>query len=79
MRSNICRSPLVELKTNVGKQAREIEQESGTPMRRIMSGSQLGGLCQVEVSLTILKTEDIHHRHTPPDRSEYRVPPGLTT
>ena len=26
------------------KQAREVEQESGTPMRRIMSGSQLGGL-----------------------------------
>ena len=57
------------------EQAREIEQESGTPMRRIMSGGQCGRLCQVEVSLTILKTEDSHRHLT--HRSEYRVRPGL--
>ena len=38
-------------------------------MWRIMSGSLCGGLCQVEVSLTILKTGNIHHhrRRLPPD------------
>ena len=40
-----------------------------------MSGSQWGGLCQVEVSLTILKTGDT--RKTEPDRSECRVCPRL--
>ena len=48
------------------KQAPEIEQESGTPMQRIMSGSQWGGLCQVtqvEFSLTILKMKNRHIHH----------------
>ena len=59
------------------EQAQKIKQESGTPMWRIMSGSQCGGLCEVEVSLTILKMEDIHRHTPPPHRSEYRVHPGL--
>ena len=47
-------------------------------MRWNMSGSQCGGLCQVEVLLTILKTADtttIHHHQT--NRSEYSVRPGI--
>ena len=50
------------------QQAREIEQESGTPMRRIMSGSQWGGLCQIEVSLTIPKNGE-HTTYTADHRS----------
>ena len=41
---------------------------------RIMSGIQYGGLCQVEVSLTILKTENTH-RYT--HKGSYRVRPRL--
>ena len=53
-------------------------------MGRILSGSQCVGLCQVEVSLTILKMEDRQHSLPPPTtttghrthKSEYRVRPG---
>ena len=46
-------------------------------------GPKWGGLCQVEVSLTILKTEDITRHHAPytgqhrSHRSVYRVCPRL--
>ena len=45
-------------------------------MQQIMSARQCGGLCQVEVSLTILKMEDTIHHHQQTNRSDYRVRPA---